>query len=93
MTVLYRVPYPSAVMCNMGTQSSATFLSNATDQNLHRWSRKLCASFTVPQVSEHFVRLSYIINICVVHQDIKLQYIGPMAYHPPTRFHYSKLLI
>jgi len=32
------------------------------------------------------------INICFGNQDMKLWWIGPMAYHPHTKFHYSKLL-
>jgi len=34
----------------------------------------------------------YIINICFGHQDTKLWWIGPMAYHTHTKFHYPKLL-
>jgi len=33
-----------------------------------------------------------IINICSCLQDMKLLWIGPLAYHPLTRFHYSKIL-
>jgi hypothetical protein len=33
-----------------------------------------------------------IINICGGHQDMKLWWIWPMAYHPHTGFYYSKLL-
>jgi len=35
----------------------------------------------------------HIVNICVDHQGMKLQWFVPMAYHPHTGFHYSKLLI
>jgi hypothetical protein len=59
VTFLYLVSYPSALMCNMETQVSTTFLTNATDQNLRWCSRYLRASFTVPQDFEHFVRLSF----------------------------------
>jgi len=33
-----------------------------------------------------------IIDICRDHQDMKLWWIEPIAYHPHTRFRYSKLL-
>ena len=33
-----------------------------------------------------------IINICGGHQDMKLWWIWPMAYHPHTGFYYPKLL-
>jgi len=35
LTLLYLVAWPIAVMCNMPTQVSGSFLLNATDQNLH----------------------------------------------------------
>jgi len=35
LTLLYLVPWPSALMCSMQTQVSETFLINATDQNLN----------------------------------------------------------
>jgi len=35
---------------------------------------------------------SVILLTFVGHQDIKLWWIGPVAYHPHSRFHYSKLL-
>jgi hypothetical protein len=34
----------------------------------------------------------HIFNICFGHQDMKLWWIGPIAYHPHTGFYYSKLL-
>jgi len=32
-----------------------------------------------------------VINICSCHEGMKLSWIGHTAYHPHTRFHYSKL--
>jgi hypothetical protein len=35
LTLLYLVPWPSALVYSTETQGSETFLINATDQNLH----------------------------------------------------------
>jgi len=65
LTVLYLVPWASALMCSMQTQGLETFLIITTEQNLHWYSRQLCTSFTVPQVSEHFfqavILLTYVV--------------------------------
>jgi hypothetical protein len=79
-------------MCSV-VQYANRRLRNISDQ--HRWPecplmyQKLSASFTVPQVLQHFVSL---LLTFVGREDMELRWIGPMAYHSHTRFHYSKLL-
>jgi len=68
---MYLVTYASALMHSMETQGSATFLTNATDMN----SIDVTDSCMLPLLFLGCLRIlsGCHINICVGHQDMKLQ--------------------
>jgi hypothetical protein len=85
VSLLYLVHWPSTRTYRVKTQDSK-----------HSWFTPLMRfSIQLPLLSLGSVSILCgcpIINICSCHEDMKLSWIGPMSYHPHTRFHSSKLL-
>jgi len=87
---LYLIPYPSALMCSMQTQVSDTdWFTPLTRLSIHTADNFLLTLLFLMSVS--ILSGCPIINICSCLQDMKLSWIGLMAFRPYTGFHYSKL--
>ena len=91
LSLLYLVPWPSTRTYRMKTQGSKNYwFTPLMIFFIHTADDSLLLLLFLRTVS--ILSGCPVINTHSCYEDMKLSWIGPFAYHPHTRFHYSKLL-
>jgi hypothetical protein len=81
--------------CPYVQYANTRFRNTSESMPLTRISIDVAENSVLPLLFRRSVNIlscCHIINICGGHQDMKLRWTGPMAYHPYTGFHYFKFL-
>jgi len=90
VSLLYVLPLPSTRTCVVKTQvSKHSWFSPLIRFSIHAADNSLLPLLFLRSVS--ILSGCPVINIRSCHEGMKLSWIRPTAYHPHTRFHYSKL--
>ena len=90
VSLLYVLPLPSTRTCVVKTQDSKhSWFTPLIRFSIHAADKSLLPFLFLRSVS--ILSGCHVINIRSCHEDTNLSWIGPIAYHPHTRFHYSTL--
>ena len=90
VSLLYVLPLPNTRTCVVKTQDSKhSWFTPLIRFSIHAADKSLLPLLFLRSVS--ILSGCPVINIRSCHEDTYLSWIGPIAYHPHTRFHYSKL--